>query len=602
MQFMIKLVSKKELSIITDEGSTHMPKKNLEEMNALEKIRNSIGGKTFRGMVLVSLVIGISAISLGFSLYMSSVRRTNRVNTWHMSQMAAELIDKDEVLREAAEVIRIYDSLSDEEKVLLNDKHAEILSRFDGIRGEGFDNICEVLRTVQNANEGRAAFTAFLDVENNLRVFITDSDPNATFCPPGSLDELDKDAISDLVNGRQHLLDDMFGVGKISATTINMSPYGYRCMAGTKLGEINGYPVYVFFDSDMNKAVNAGFDYLWIVVLIMLVLFNVVLVFFLKYVKKTTVEPITQLTDAAMKYIETREEDNKGGYFNDLEIHTGDEIEKLSIAMKTMESDMGKYIRNLTTITAERERISTELSLANKIQADMLPSIYPAFPDRSEFDIYATMEPAKMVGGDFYDFFLIDDDHLGIIIADVSGKGIPAALFMTICLIILKNSTMLKRSISEVLANTNEAICANNTNEMFVTVWMGILEISTGKMKCGNAGHEYPTLKKKDGKFEILRDKHGFVLGGMSHIKYSEYELQLEPGDKIYVYTDGVAEAMNGDNEMFGTDRMLDALNLEPEASAEQTIKNVRNAISEFVQDAEQFDDVTMLCMEYKGK
>ncbi len=245
-------------------------------------------------------------------------------------------------------------------------------------------------------------------------------------------------------------------------------------------------------------------------------------------------------------------------------------------------------------------RIESELNLASGIQADMLPNIFPAFPDRTEFDIYAAMDPAKEVGGDFYDFFLIDDDHLCMVMADVSGKGVPAALFMMASKIILANNAMMGKSPAEILTDTNAAICSNNREEMFVTVWLGILEISTGKLIAANAGHEYPVLKDPDGSFELVKDKHGFVIGGMDGVRYKEYELTMKPGSKLFLYTDGVPEATNARNEQFGAERMVDALNLDGDASPDQILKNVRRTVDDFVKDAEQFDDLTMLCLEYK--
>ncbi|MBQ7172733.1 MAG: PP2C family protein-serine/threonine phosphatase [Clostridia bacterium] len=247
-------------------------------------------------------------------------------------------------------------------------------------------------------------------------------------------------------------------------------------------------------------------------------------------------------------------------------------------------------------------RIESELNLATRIQADMLPNIYPAFPDRKEFDIYATMDPAKEVGGDFYDFFLIDKDHLCMVMADVSGKGVPAALFMMASKIILANNAMMGKSPAQILTDTNEAICANNREEMFVTVWLGILEISTGKLTAANAGHEYPVVKDADGSYEIYKDKHGFVIGGMPGARYKEYELILKPGSRLFLYTDGVPEATDADGNMFGADRMVEALKaIDPSADPSVTLKAIRAAVDGFVKDAEQFDDITMLNLEYKG-
>ena len=250
----------------------------------------------------------------------------------------------------------------------------------------------------------------------------------------------------------------------------------------------------------------------------------------------------------------------------------------------------------------EGSRIEAELTMASSIQADMLPNIYPAFPERAEFDIYASMDPAKEVGGDFYDFFLIDDNHLCMVMADVSGKGVPAALFMMASRIILANNAMAGKSPAEILADTNAAICSNNREEMFVTVWLGILDLSTGRLVAANAGHEYPILRQEDGPFELVRDKHGFVIGGMEGIRYSQYELQLKPGAKLFVYTDGVPEATDADKRLFGTDRLVAALNQTPGESPEMILKNVRARVDEFVGSAEQFDDMTMLCVHYRGK
>ena len=241
----------------------------------------------------------------------------------------------------------------------------------------------------------------------------------------------------------------------------------------------------------------------------------------------------------------------------------------------------------------------TELNMATEIQASMLPSIFPAFPERKEFDLYASMDPAKEVGGDFYDFFMIDDDHLGVVIADVSDKGVPAALFMMISKTIIQNYAMLGIRASEVLMRANDALCAQNKTEMFVTVWVGILELSTGKMNCANAGHEYPALYR-NGRFELFKDKHGFVLGGMDGMMYRDYEIQFNKGDKIFVYTDGVPEATSANKELFGTDRMIEALNTKV-ASPEETLKIVRASVDAFVGGAEQFDDLTMVCVEYRG-
>ncbi|MBQ9415857.1 MAG: SpoIIE family protein phosphatase [Clostridia bacterium] len=255
---------------------------------------------------------------------------------------------------------------------------------------------------------------------------------------------------------------------------------------------------------------------------------------------------------------------------------------------------------------ADREKhlanTGRELALATRIQADMLPNVFPPFPDRKDFDIFASMKPAKEVGGDFYDFFLLDDDHLGIVMADVSGKGVPAALFMMVSKILVQNYTLMKRDPKLALEETNNQICSNNREEMFVTVWLGILNLKTGLLTAANAGHEYPVMKKqKNGDFELIKDKHGFVVGGMAGARYKSYELQMEKGSKLFLYTDGVAEATNANKELFGTVRMLDALQSVKDGTPQEVIAAVDKAITHFVGEAPQFDDITMLCLHFKG-
>ena len=259
-------------------------------------------------------------------------------------------------------------------------------------------------------------------------------------------------------------------------------------------------------------------------------------------------------------------------------------------------------VRLQRDLEQENERIRSELAMASRIQAAMLPGIFPAFPERKEFDIYASMDPVRGVGGDFFDFFFIDRDRLCLLIADVSGKGIPAALFMMASKIILADNAKSGKSPAQILQDTNEAICANNPEEMLVTVWLGILDISTGLLTTANAGHEYPALMHADGQFELFRDRHGLVVGGMPGVKYHEHSLQMYPGSKLFVYTDGVPEATDAENALFGTTRMLEALNAHANESPKQILHGVRQAVNEFVSDMEQFDDLTMMCLEYMPK
>ncbi len=274
----------------------------------------------------------------------------------------------------------------------------------------------------------------------------------------------------------------------------------------------------------------------------------------------------------------------------------------LALYLAALIARYAQAARDRRALMLEKERIATELALAARIQANYLPKVFPPFPDRHEFDLYASMTPAKEVGGDLYDFFLIDEDHLCLVIGDVSGKGVPASLFMMVAATLIHHVAMHETSPGKILTAVNQEICSRNPEEMFVTVWLGVLEISTGVLTAANAGHEYPAVRQPDGSFELMKDRHGFVIGGMEGVRYREYTLQLERGSKIFVYTDGVAEATDSKEKMFGTERMVAALNTAKDADPEAILRAVRNQVDAFVGAAEQFDDLTMLCLEYRGK
>ena len=212
------------------------------------------------------------------------------------------------------------------------------------------------------------------------------------------------------------------------------------------------------------------------------------------------------------------------------------------------------------------------------------------------------MTPAKEVGGDFYDFFLIDDTHLALVIADVSDKGVPAALFMMSAKNLINYRAKQGGTPAEILTEVNGQISGNSYTEMFVTVWMGILDLTSGVLTCTNAGHEYPVVRGEDGKFSIYRDRHGLVVGGMEGIRYKDYELLLKPGDAIFVYTDGIAEANNEAGEFYGLERLENALNRSPGREPKELLRAVTEDVNAFAGDAAQFDDMTMLCLEFRKR
>lgn len=326
------------------------------------------------------------------------------------------------------------------------------------------------------------------------------------------------------------------------------------------------------------------------------------LLFFITYIGWSLADyltkPIRQLSKGVQQIA-------MGNFNGKLNIHTGDEIESLAISFNAMTTELQTYIKNLEQITAEKERIATELNVATNIQKNMLPCIFPPYPDRKDFDIYAVMYPAKEVGGDFYDFYLLDENHLVITIADVSDKGIPAAMFMVITKTILKNFVMSMTSpddFSAVVQCANRQLCENNEEMMFVTVFMGMLDLKTGKFIYVNAGHTPPMIRHKrkdDSTFEYLPVEKNCVLGINEEAQFKQQEVYLKQGDELFLYTDGVTEAINKEKKLYSIERLYSNLNkINQKSSCQDILRDVKLSIDEFAQGMYQSDDITMLAIK----
>ena len=313
------------------------------------------------------------------------------------------------------------------------------------------------------------------------------------------------------------------------------------------------------------------------------------------FFEKWVLSPIRRISLEATRFAR---ENTKGEELGD--VSKFDDIRNLSRSIDKMETDMVNYILNLTAVTAEKERIGTELSFAKRIQFSSLPTRFPAFPDRTDFDIYASAVPAREVGGDFYSFRMIDDDHLAMWIGDVSDKGVPAALFMMSANIVINIRAGMGGTPAEIMAFVNDNICQHNHANLFVTIWLGIMEFSTGKLTFVNAGHEEPAVYHKGGEFELYKTKHNVAVGVMPDIEYKDFEIRMGKGDKLFIYTDGVPEATDKNDKLFTTDRMLKALNKHRDGKPEEILEGVYESVNEFVGDRAQFDDLTMLGFELK--
>ncbi|MBR2742326.1 MAG: PP2C family protein-serine/threonine phosphatase [Clostridia bacterium] len=575
-----------------------MPRKSVREMSAQERKRHSLTARVRRAIVRGTVLLGIVALIIGLGLYSYALADKYVTEAFNLSRNAAAVLTQvTDVSPSVESVMRIYNNLSEKERAQQNTRAYWEL--FSDVRSrDDYKTIESVLADFRLANDVNDIYLAVYDKKTTALVYINaynDTDVEYAYSA-GTWETVGKREID-----RFWSWD---GSGKLYYISYTRD-YGWLCTSGVPIRDGDGHiKAFVLADVTMTGVAAAIgrflIEYL-LAITVVAVLFGHLLT---RHMQKNVSEPLNRIAGAAEKYVRDRRagEDISDHFSREtLGITTGDEVENLSLVMADMERDINEFEESITRITAEKERISTELALATRIQADMLPNIFPAFPERTEFDIYAAMTPAKEVGGDFYDFFLVDDDHLGLVMADVSGKGVPAALFMMVSKILIKNYTMTGLAPAEVLRKANDQICKNNREQMFVTVWLGVLEISTGRLTAANAGHEYPAIMRAGRGFELYKDKHGFVMGGMEGMKYTEYVLTLHPGDKLFIYTDGVAEATDSDKNMFGLDRMLVALDGASGEAPRTVIEAVSGAIDDFVNEAAQFDDITMLCIEYTG-
>ncbi len=441
-----------------------------------------------------------------------------------------------------------------------------------------------------------------MDYVNGAYAFLLDTNGKVIAAPEAFRDTAGNNIVTD-DNARLHGIADQILSGKSGIAATDQAYYAYAPIEGIDwiLGVYFPTSVITEKTDDITAVISENTSdtaqSIQNSILLAITIFVagfIIIVIGVYFISKVFADRVVQPLQILQKDVQMI---SKGNLEHRAKIIQDDEIGELANAFNNMSASLQEYIKNLSSVMAEKERIGAELNVATQIQADMLPSIFPAFPEREEFDIYATMQPAKEVGGDFYDFFLIDDDHLAVVIADVSGKGVPAALFMVIAKTLLKNRAQMGDSPAKVLEVVNNQLCENNKAEMFVTVWFGVMQISTGKIVAANAGHEKPIIRKADGEFEIFKDKHGFVMGGMEGMKYKEYEFEIEKGGCLFVYTDGVPEATSSESELFGMERLVQVLNEEKDAPLPDILKSVKGSIDKFVKDAPQFDDITMLAL-----
>lgn len=523
----------------------------------------SLRVKAVLGVLLVAIILASTAIIISYNVYANEMDDHYKSNAMNIAQTAASMMD--------AEKIGTY---------------LETMQKDDD-----YNKMLDTLFKIKESNDVLYLYVQKVAAEGCT--YIMDADDEETACPLGQTDPLAEQNFQYLDKLDQGL-----------PAFITDTEYGWLVTAGAPIINQQGDVVALALaDVSMDDVMADRQNFLILVCVVLSIATIGIIAILIFLIEKSVVSPINAMSHAASRFVDN----DKNGMqlmgesaISKLKIHTGDEIEKLYKSIKTMEEDIYTYIANITAVTAEKERIGAELQVAAHIQASMLPSIFPPFPDRTEFDIYATMAPAKEVGGDFYDMFMIDSDHLAIVIADVSGKGVPAALFMVIAKTLIKNQAQAGLSPAEVFTSVNAQLCINNDAGMFVTAWMGVLEISTGKLTFVNAGHNPPLLKKADGGFEYKKSPAGFVLAGMEGMQYRQNELKLESGEILYLYTDGVTEAVDPENRLYGEERLKNVLDNHNDLSLDALLVCIKQDIDAFAKEAPQFDDITMLVIKIR--
>ena len=548
--------------------------------------------KIMLGFALLGLLICVCTGVTGYFQYRDNLQKMYNSTAYDIAETAVSYFGEEELANYAALALG-YDAgtVGEEElaAVHASERYRALSAQLDALR-EAMDAndvfvFCLDLETL-NAYAGDRT-----DWEPLLYLFDSYTDPAYSYVL-GDKSSFNPDYIAELaqIGTTGERVDSLF---------ISKGDYGYNTAAILPVRLADGSLVLFAVEIPMRTLQSALLGYLLGVVLISAAIVVAIMFIYYFLFKEMFVRPVERMAAAANDFVLGGREGSLSDSIVSLTVRSHDEMGLLCEALKQMDHDIRDYIANLSAVTAEKERIGAELNVATQIQASMLPCIFPAFPERREFDIYAAMDPAKEVGGDFYDFFMVDQTHLAVVMADVSGKGVPAALFMVIGKTLIKDHTLPGRDLGEVFSEVNRLLCEANSEGLFITAFEGVLDLKTGELCYVNAGHEMPFVGRAGG-FEAQKIRPGFVLAGMEGVRYRAGSLTLQPGDKLFQYTDGVTEATDAGNNLYGMERLSEALNAHASESPQQICAAVRADIDAFVKDAPQFDDITMLCLEYK--
>jgi len=538
-------------------------------------------------------LLGVAIIAVacyqGYQEFQADIQKQYNDTAYQIAHVAESYLD-DQTVKEWGSIAKDYSNgIIDQEKIdeiVASEKYEELKSKFRALRENmGANDIylvycnLDTLNAYAGTKDGWNPFTYVLDcysIPEYDFVLGNQSPINPDFIEP----------TTKIVQTGERI-DDYF---------VSKSDFGYNTTALISIDMGNGDNLALGVEIPMLTIETSIQDYITKTITSTAFIVIVGIALFVAYIFKKVIKPINTVAEESSNFV-----NNQNAISDALtSIKTNDEIQNLSESVLKMENDIKNYIDNLTRVTAEKERIGAELDVARHIQSSMLPCIFPAFPERKEVDIYATMLAAKEVGGDFYDFFMVDDKHIALVVADVSGKGVPAALFMVIGKTLIKDHTQPGKDLGLVFSEVNNLLCESNSEGLFITAFEAIINIETGECHYVNAGHEMPILQRKGGDFEAQKVKPGFVLAGMENMKYTENVTTINPGDRLFLYSDGIPEATNANGELFNMERTVAALNAHKELDCHKILPALKEDVDAFVGDAPQFDDMTMLCFELK--
>jgi sigma-B regulation protein RsbU (phosphoserine phosphatase) len=559
-------------------------------MESVNKAKTkSLKTVAMRIILAVMVVLLIVTTSVSFWLYIYSYLRSYKHELDMLSSYVFSIIDRSYLEELFDETEKIYDSLP--EDIRKDPFTDEFKGNFKPLIDDRYKNARGELVRCRESTDISNIYIGFYDREYDRLVIVLDGDIDEYYYIPGQY-----------ISNENGYLESWKSIGKIMKSDWFMS-FAHTSLIGFSATDY--FPIYgegdellglVAIDTNLDYFVRDLISYLVLVIPALLVAFGVLSVFYSRIMDRMVISPVRKLATAAKKYTDRDmvNESENTSYFKGVSDSSAIEITELSDTMSEMEQEIYNSISEIRRVSKEKERMAAEMDIAATIQRSALPK---EFPDCPGYDIHASMNPAKEVAGDFYDFFYIDDDHLVMLIADVSGKGVPAALFMMKGKEILRNCALKGGSPAKILESANEQLAVDNDTSMFITVWLGILTVSTGVIAAANAGHEYPYLKGEDGVFRMVKDKHGLPCGSMEGVHYRDYELTVPKGGGVFLYTDGVSEAMNSSKEYFGMEGIEKSLNKYSTCSAKELDEGMKKDVDSFAGEEDQYDDLTMLCV-----